>query len=195
MYAMNTQNDVIGLVLRENCKSKQMTDIIVWPSRCHGRIVILLFYFSVASLLDRFLSVCPQQKAQLEDEVQDHILTSLSDLPKYDPETSTLNQFWHAVSQMKLPSGSLQFQQLYQLSKVLLTTSQQCRYRACVLHAEEDTDRLQRQLKWPNHTVFSLLQYNSVTSINLIQMWSKQQRRLVPPTWTSVPVPSRLIST
>ena len=27
-YAMNIQNDVIGLVLRENCKSKQMTDII-----------------------------------------------------------------------------------------------------------------------------------------------------------------------
>ena len=28
MYAMNIQNDVIGLVLCENCKSKQMTDII-----------------------------------------------------------------------------------------------------------------------------------------------------------------------
>jgi hypothetical protein len=28
MYAMNIQNDVIGLVLRENCKSKQMTDSI-----------------------------------------------------------------------------------------------------------------------------------------------------------------------
>jgi hypothetical protein len=28
MYAMNIQNDVIGLVLRENCKSKQMTDFI-----------------------------------------------------------------------------------------------------------------------------------------------------------------------
>ena len=40
MYAMNIQNDVIGLVLRENCKSKQMTDIIAWPSRCHGRIYI-----------------------------------------------------------------------------------------------------------------------------------------------------------
>ena len=38
MYTMNIQNDVIGLVLRENCKSKQMTDIIAWPSRCHGRI-------------------------------------------------------------------------------------------------------------------------------------------------------------
>ena len=38
MYAMNVQIDVIGLVLRKNCKSKQMTDIITWPSRCHGRI-------------------------------------------------------------------------------------------------------------------------------------------------------------
>ena len=28
LYAMNIQNDVIGLVLSENCKSKQMTDII-----------------------------------------------------------------------------------------------------------------------------------------------------------------------
>jgi len=26
MYAMNIQNDVIVLVLRENCKSKQMTE-------------------------------------------------------------------------------------------------------------------------------------------------------------------------
>jgi hypothetical protein len=28
MYAMNIQNDVIDLVLRENCKSKQVTDFI-----------------------------------------------------------------------------------------------------------------------------------------------------------------------
>ena len=41
MYAMNIQNDLIGLVLRENCKSKQMTNIIAWPSRCHGRIYLL----------------------------------------------------------------------------------------------------------------------------------------------------------
>jgi hypothetical protein len=38
MYAMNIQNDVIGLVLRENCKSKQVTDFIAWPSRCHDTI-------------------------------------------------------------------------------------------------------------------------------------------------------------
>ena len=31
MYAMNIQNDVIGLVLRENCKSKQVIDFIAWP--------------------------------------------------------------------------------------------------------------------------------------------------------------------
>jgi hypothetical protein len=28
MYVMNIQNDVIGLVLRQNCKSKQVTDFI-----------------------------------------------------------------------------------------------------------------------------------------------------------------------
>jgi hypothetical protein len=28
MYAMNIQNDVIGLALRKNCKSKQVTDFI-----------------------------------------------------------------------------------------------------------------------------------------------------------------------
>jgi hypothetical protein len=38
MYAMNIQNDVIGLVLRKNCKSKQVTDFIAWPSRCHDTI-------------------------------------------------------------------------------------------------------------------------------------------------------------
>ena len=39
MYVMNIQNDVIDLVLRENCKSKQMTDFIAWPSRCHDTIL------------------------------------------------------------------------------------------------------------------------------------------------------------
>jgi hypothetical protein len=38
MYAMNIQNDVIGLVLRHNCKSKQVTDFIAWPSRFHDMI-------------------------------------------------------------------------------------------------------------------------------------------------------------
>ena len=38
MYARNIQNDIIGLVLRENCKSKQVTDFIAWPSRCHDTI-------------------------------------------------------------------------------------------------------------------------------------------------------------
>jgi len=47
MYAMNIQNDVIGLVLRENCKSKQMTDFIVWPSRCHDIWQVAMSMFSV----------------------------------------------------------------------------------------------------------------------------------------------------
>ena len=38
LYAVNIQNDVICLVLHENCKSKQMTDFIAWPSRCHDTI-------------------------------------------------------------------------------------------------------------------------------------------------------------
>jgi hypothetical protein len=33
MYPMNIQNDVIGLVLRENCKSKQVTDFIAMHDR------------------------------------------------------------------------------------------------------------------------------------------------------------------
>ena len=41
MYAMNIQNEVIGLVLSENCKSKQVIDFIAWPRRCHGRISML----------------------------------------------------------------------------------------------------------------------------------------------------------
>ena len=43
---------------------------------------------------------------------------------------ATLNQY--AVSEMKLPSGSLQFQQFYQLSKVLLTLP----------HSNADTERV-----------------------------------------------------
>ena len=43
MYAMNIQNDVIGLVLRQNCKSKQVTDFIAWPSRCYDTIYIYIY--------------------------------------------------------------------------------------------------------------------------------------------------------
>jgi hypothetical protein len=44
MYAMNIQNDVIDLVLHENCKSKQVTDFIAWPSRCHVRIFEIVWF-------------------------------------------------------------------------------------------------------------------------------------------------------
>ena len=87
---------------------------------------------------------------------------------------ATLNQFWHAVSQMKLPSGSLQFQQLYQLSKVLLTLP----------HSNADTERVFSMLKkiqtdsrdnLSDQTIHSLLSVKinntTVTSTNLIQMW------------------------
>ena len=48
MYAMNIQNDVIGLVLRENCKSKAVTDFIAWPSRCHDTIFSALSHVFIA---------------------------------------------------------------------------------------------------------------------------------------------------
>jgi len=44
MYDMNIQNDVIGLVLHENCKSKEMTAFIAWPSRCHDTIYIYISF-------------------------------------------------------------------------------------------------------------------------------------------------------
>ena len=109
---------------------------VCFHQTCYIQLFCFIFQLP-AYQIDLNLSVCPQQKAQLEDEVQDHILTPLSDLPKYDPATSTLNQFWHAVSQMKLPSGSLQFQQLYQLNRVLLTLP----------HSNTDTEHVFSMLK------------------------------------------------
>jgi hypothetical protein len=52
MYAMNIQNDVIGLMLRENCKSKQVTDFIAWPSRCHVTIYIFSNIFFLSKIAD-----------------------------------------------------------------------------------------------------------------------------------------------
>ena len=78
-------------------------------------------YFSVVSLSDRFTSFSQQEKQQLEDEASDYILTPLCDLPTFDPDTTTLNQFWHTMGNLKLPSGQKQFSHLYQLSKIVLT--------------------------------------------------------------------------
>jgi hypothetical protein len=49
MYAMNIQNDVVGLVLRQNCKLKQVTDFIAWPSRCHD--IICNGYLSMVNMM------------------------------------------------------------------------------------------------------------------------------------------------
>jgi len=43
MYAMNIQNSVISLVLRENYKSKQVTDCIAWTRY----INLLITYFNM----------------------------------------------------------------------------------------------------------------------------------------------------
>ena len=47
MYVMNIQNDVIGLVLHQNCKSQQGTDFIAWPSRCHVTIHCTCTYITL----------------------------------------------------------------------------------------------------------------------------------------------------
>jgi hypothetical protein len=54
MYAMNIQNDVIGLVLRENCKSKQ-----ICFHRCHHGIPQAFVFFRFVDIIvitihDRF---------------------------------------------------------------------------------------------------------------------------------------------
>jgi len=51
MYAMNIQNDVIGLVLHEHCKSKQMTDFIALPSRCHDTIQYFKTFYAIVHIL------------------------------------------------------------------------------------------------------------------------------------------------
>ncbi|CAC5396617.1 unnamed protein product [Mytilus coruscus] len=45
----------------------------------------------VASLSDRFLSLSPDQKSQLEDQASDYILSPKSNLPSYDKENTTMN--------------------------------------------------------------------------------------------------------
>ena len=53
MYAMNVQNDVIGLLLRENFKSKQVTEFIAWPSSWHDTI-----YCYLRSLNFKYIVIC-----------------------------------------------------------------------------------------------------------------------------------------
>ncbi|CAG2208435.1 unnamed protein product [Mytilus edulis] len=91
----------------------------------------------VASLSDRFLSLSPDQKSQLEDQASDYILSPKSDLPPYDKENTTMNQFWQSMAQRKIPSGQPQFDLLFQLSKVMLT----------IPHSNADTERTFSMLK------------------------------------------------
>jgi hypothetical protein len=65
MYAMNIQNDIIGLVLRENCKSKQVTDFIAWLSRCHDTILYKLFTFLTVDM-----EILTPWSCQVHPEVQ-----------------------------------------------------------------------------------------------------------------------------
>ena len=60
MYVINIQNDVIGLVLHEICKSKQLTDFIAWPSRCHDNMyyAYLSMCISIQSSFYFFIQIC-----------------------------------------------------------------------------------------------------------------------------------------
>jgi hypothetical protein len=62
---MNIQNDVIGLALHGNCKSKQVTDFIAWPSRCHGRIYVQSQIFKKNETQREFFST-----SKLQDEIK-----------------------------------------------------------------------------------------------------------------------------
>ena len=52
MYAMSIQNDVLCLVLRENCKSKQMTDFITRTSSCRDTISHMYIRFTFVPLIN-----------------------------------------------------------------------------------------------------------------------------------------------
>jgi hypothetical protein len=60
MYAMNIQNDVIGLVLRQNCKSKQIIMLVKYVSIDGIPQAFLFFRFVVIIVItvhDRFWNV------------------------------------------------------------------------------------------------------------------------------------------
>ncbi|CAC5416636.1 unnamed protein product [Mytilus coruscus] len=89
----------------------------------------------VVSLSDRFLNYNQQETSQLEYEAAEYILTP--DLPAFDPDTPSLNQFWTSIGNLKLPSGKQQFQHLFALSKVVLALP----------HSNADTERTFSMLK------------------------------------------------
>ncbi|XP_061191661.1 uncharacterized protein LOC133199855 [Saccostrea echinata] len=91
----------------------------------------------IVSLSERFCSFSQEEKRKLEDEAAEYILTPLSDLPKFDPDTTTLNQYWNSLGKLKLPRGQKQFQHLYNLSKNVLTLP----------HSNADTERVFSVLK------------------------------------------------
>ncbi|XP_052072587.1 uncharacterized protein LOC127710681 [Mytilus californianus] len=93
--------------------------------------------YEVISLSDRFLNYNQQETSQLEDEAAEYFLTPLCDLPAFDPDTPSLNQFWTSIGNLKLPSVKQQFQHLFALSKVVLALP----------HSNADTERTFSMLK------------------------------------------------
>lgn len=85
-------------------------------------------YIPVQKLGERFLSLDREGLTTLEDEAQDYILTSNSELPSTD---NGLEEFWGTLTMKKTGSGEFQFQTLCKLSRVLLSLP----------HSNADTER------------------------------------------------------
>ncbi|CAC5365349.1 HPS6 [Mytilus coruscus] len=79
----------------------------------------------------------PDQKSQLQDQASDYILSPKSDLPPYDKENTTLNQFWQSMAQRKVPSGQPSLNCSFNFRKVMLT----------IPHSDADTKRTFSMLK------------------------------------------------
>ncbi|CAC5378676.1 unnamed protein product [Mytilus coruscus] len=129
----------------------------------------------------------PDQKSQLEDQASDYILSPKSDLPPYDKENNTMNQFWQSMAQRKIPSGQPQFDLLFQLSKVMLT----------IPHSNADTERTFIMLKkiqtdsrdnLESKTIHSLLSIK-INNYTDCYLYNPEQSQHVPPTSHSAPQP------
>ena len=120
MYAMNIQNDVIGLVLHENCKSKLMTDIIAWPSRCHGRIYNFNMYikptFSVSiewplytglTMYHLISSTFRRKKVELLSSLRRQRLQSASGSVKFSVKFFVRVHFSKTIKDIHLKLGNL----------------------------------------------------------------------------------------
>ena len=72
MYVMDIQNDVVGLVLHENCKSKQVTDFIAWPRKYHDTIFTKLMSESASRRRDNAMVMDERDKEHRKLKIEQH---------------------------------------------------------------------------------------------------------------------------